>query len=33
MAKVVVLTEIAEQDLENITDYLAENWGEETRMI
>jgi plasmid stabilization system protein ParE len=27
MAKPVLLTEIAEQDLEFITDYLAENWG------
>ncbi len=27
MAKQVLLTEIAEQDLEQITDYLSENWG------
>ena len=27
MAKSVVLTNIAETDLENLTDYLIENWG------
>ncbi len=27
MAKQVILTDIAERDLEDITDYLIENWG------
>ena len=27
MAKQVILTDIAERDLEHITDYLIENWG------